>query len=150
MFDQTLMLHGYQSAKDYPESFCCIRYKDPETGKRLLFITNNTALAALSICALYKARWKVGLFFRWIKMHLRIKSFFGTSANAVKSQIWIAVSVYVLVAIVKKRLNLSRSLYEMLQILSLNLFEKSPLDIALSSIAVAPESGGDGEQLILL
>jgi IS4 transposase len=118
IFDQTLVLQGYQSAKDYPESFRGIRYKDPETGKRLLFITNNTALPALKICALYKARWQVELFFRWIKQHLRIKSFFGTSENAVKSQIWIAVSVYVLVAIVKKRLNLSRSLYEMLQILA--------------------------------
>jgi hypothetical protein len=94
MFDQTLVLHGYQSAKDYPESFRGIRYKDPETTKRLLFITNNTALPALKICDLYKARWQVELFFRWIKMHLRIKSFFGTSENAVKSQIWIAVSVY--------------------------------------------------------
>ena len=124
--------------------------KDPETGKRLLFISNNTALPALSICALYKARWQVELFFRWIKMHLRVKAFFGTSENAVKSQIWIAVSVYVLVAIIKKRLNLSRSLYEMLQILSLNLFEKTPLDIALSRIPMTPESDQDGKQLILL
>ncbi|MGH8208951.1 MAG: IS4 family transposase, partial [Steroidobacteraceae bacterium] len=131
IFDQTLVLQGYQSAKDYPESLRGIRYKDPETGKRLLFITNNTALPALKICALYKARWQVELFFRWIKQHLRIKSFFGTSENAVKSQIWIAVSVYVLVAIVKKRLALSRSLYEILQILSLNLFEKTSLDAAL-------------------
>jgi len=149
IFDQTLVLQGYQSAKDYPETFRGIRYKDPETGKRLLFISNNTALPALSICALYRARWQVELFFRWIKMHLRVKAFFGTSENAVKSQIWIAVSVYVLVAIIKKRLNLSRSLYEMLQILSLNLFEKTPLDIALSRIPAAPESEQDGKQLIL-
>jgi len=148
--DQTLVLQGYQSAKDYPETFRGIRYKDPETGKRLLFISNNTALPALSICALYKARWQVELFFRWIKMHLRVKAFFGTSENAVKSQIWIAVSVYVLVAIIRKRLNLSRSLYEMLQILSLNLFEKTPLDIALSRISTAPESDQDDNQLILL
>jgi IS4 transposase len=148
--DQTLVLQGYQSAKDYPETFRGIRYKDPETSKRLLFISNNTALPALSICALYKARWQVELFFRWIKMHLRVKAFFGTSENAVKSQIWIAVSVYVLVAIIKKRLNLSRSLYEMLQILSLNLFEKIPLDIALSRIPTTPESTQDGNQLILL
>jgi hypothetical protein len=120
-----------------------------EKPKPALFITNNTALPALSACALYKARWQVELFFRWIKMHLRIKSFFGTSENAVKSQIWIAVSVYVFVAIVKKRLNLSRSLYEMLQILSLNLFEKTPLDTALSTIALAQESTDDGKQLIL-
>ena len=149
MFDQTLVLQGYQSAKDYPETFRGIRYKDPETDKRLLFITNNTTLPALSICALYKARWQVELFFRWIKMHLRVKAFFGTSENAVKSQIWIAVSVYVLVAIIKKRLNLSRSLYEMLQILSLNLFEKTPLDIALSRTPTPSESDQDGNQLIL-
>jgi len=149
MFDQTLVLQGYQSAKDYPETFRGIRYKDPETGKRLLFITNNTTLPALSICALYKARWQVELFFRWIKMHLRVKAFFGTSENAVKSQIWIAVSVYVLVAIIKKRLNLSRSLYEVLQILSLNLFEKTPLDIALSRLPTSSESIQDGNQLIL-
>ncbi len=150
VFDQTLVLQGYQSAKDYPETFRGIRYKDPETDKRLLFISNNTVLPALSICALYKARWQVELFFRWIKMHLRVKAFFGTSENAVKSQIWIAVSVYVLVAIIKKRLNLSRSLYEMLQILSLNLFEKTPLDIVLSRISIPPESAHDDNQLILL
>lgn len=150
IFDQTLVLQGYQSAKDYPETFRGIRYKDPETDKRLLFISNNTALPALSICALYKARWQVELFFRWIKMHLRVKAFFGTSENAVKSQIWIAVSVYVLVAIIRKRLNLSRSLYEMLQILSLNLFEKTPLDIALSRFPTAPESAQNGNQLILI
>lgn len=149
IFDQTLVLHGYQSAKDYPESLRGIRYKDPETGKRLLFITNNTTLPATSICALYKARWQVELFFRWIKQHLRIKSFFGTSENAVKSQIWIAVSVYVLVAIVKKRLNLSRSLYEILQILSLNLFEKTPLITALATTAATPEPLINSKQLIL-
>jgi IS4 transposase len=148
--DQTLVLQGYQSAKDYPETFRSISYKDPQTSKRLRFISNNTALPALSICALYKARWQVELFFRWIKMHLRVKAFFGTSENAVKSQIWIAVSVYVLVAIIKKRLNLSRSLYEMLQILSLNLFEKTPLEVALSRIPTTPESTQDGNQLILL
>ena len=150
MFDQTLVLQGYQAAKDYPETFRGIRYKDAETGKRLLFISNNTALPALSICALYKARWQVELFFRWIKMHLRVKAFFGTSENAVKSQIWIAVSVYVLVAIIRKRLNLSRSLYEMLQILSLNLFEKTPLNMALSRIPATSESVHTGNQLILL
>jgi transposase len=149
VFDQTLVLQGYQSAKDYPESFRGIRHRDPETGKRLLFITNHTALPALRICALYKARWQMELFFRWIKQHLRIKAFFGASENAVKSQIWIAVSVYVLVAIVKKRLNLSRSLHEILQILSLNLFEKTPLDSALA-LAPAPSERPSGcNQLIL-
>ena len=149
IFDQTLALQGYQSAKDYPESLRGIRYQDPETGKRLLFITNNTVLPALKICALYKARWQVELFFRWIKQHLRIKSFFGTSENAVKSQIWIAVSVYVLVAIVKKRLALSRSLYEILQILSLNLFEKIPLDAALTVTPGPCDRPSKGNQLIL-
>jgi len=149
IFDQTLVLQGYQSAKDYPESFRGIRYRDPETGKRLLFITNNTVLPALKVCALYKARWQVELFFRWIKQHLRIKAFFGTSENAVKSQIWIAVSVYVLVAIVKKRLNLSRSLYEILQILSLNLFEKTPLHATLTLEPTSLEYAPDSNQLIL-
>ena len=143
-FDQTLVLQGYQSAKDYPEPLRGIRYKDPETGKRLLFITNNTALPALSICALYKARWQVELFFRWIAQHLRVKAFFGITENAVKSQIWIAVSVYVLVAIVRKRIDLSRSLYEILQILSLNQFEKTPQDMLLSRSVEAPE----GPQLV--
>ena len=143
------MLQGYQSAKDYPQPLRGIRYKDPETNKRLLFITNNTALPALSICALYKAMWQAELFFRWIKQHLRVKAFFGTTENAVKSQIWIAVSVYVLVAIVRKRLNLSRSLYEILQILSLNQFEKTPLDTLLSRPAEAPENTSAANQLIL-
>ena len=149
IFDQTLVLQGYQSAKDYPETLRGVRYKDPETGKRLLFITNNTALPALSICALYKARWQVELFFRWVKQHLRIKAFFGISENAVKSQIWIAVSVYVLVAIVRKRLNLSMSLYEMLQILSLTLFEKIPLNTVLSQSAPTPKIDENDNQLIL-
>jgi IS4 transposase len=148
-FDQTLVLQGYQSAKDYPQTLHGIRYKDPETGKRLLFITNSTALPALSICALYKAMWQVELLFRWIKQHLRVKAFFGTTENAVKSQIWIAVSVYVLVAIVRKRLNLSRSLSEILQILSLNQFEKTPLDTLLSRTVEAPESTHSANQLIL-
>ena len=142
--DQTLVLQGYQSAKDYPQPLRGIRYKDPETGKRLLCIANNTVLPALSICALYKARWQVELFFRWITQHLRVKAFFGTSENTVKSQIWIAVSIYVLVAIVRKRLDLSRSLYEILQILSLNQFEKTPQDMLLSRSVEAPE----GPQLV--
>jgi len=149
IFDQTLVLQGYQSARDYPQTLRGVRYKDPESHKRLLFITNNTALPALSICALYKARWQVELFFRWIKQHLRVKAFFGTTENAVKSQIWIAVSVYVLVAIIRKRLNLSRSLYEMLQILSLNQFEKVPLNTLLSRIDAYPEISQSTNQLIL-
>jgi hypothetical protein len=116
MFGQTLVLPGYQSAKDYPESLRGIRCKDSETGKRLPFISNNTALPALSICSWCEPKWQVELFFRQIKMHWRVKAFFGTSEIAVKSQIWIAVSVYLLAAIIRKRLRLSRSLYEMLQI----------------------------------
>jgi len=149
IYDQTLVLQGYQSAQDYPETLRGVRYKDPETGKRLLFITNNTALPALSICALYKARWQVELFFRWIKQHLRVKAFFGTTENAVKSQIWIAVSVSVLVAIIRKRLNLSRSLYEILQILSLNQFEKIPLNTLLSRFEGPSEIDQSANQLIL-
>ena len=110
------------------------RKKDPKTGKRLVFLTNNFALPAIIIADLYRCRWQVELFFKWIKQHLRIKVFFGTSENAVKTQIWIAVSVYVLVAIVKKRLNFSASLYEMLQILSLTIFERIPLDQLLNNI----------------
>ena len=109
-----------------------IRFRDAETGKKLVFLTNQFGLPAATICALYKSRWQVELFFKWIKQHLRIKRFFGTSENAVKTQIWIAVSVYVLVAIVKKRLTLDASLYTLLQILSVTLFEKIPIDQALA------------------
>ena len=128
--DQTVALTGVISRKDYPEHLRRIRFKDPETCKTLVFLTNNCILPAATICALYKARWQVELFFKWIKQHLRIKKFYGNSENAVKSQIWIAVSVYVLVAIVKKRLNLEASLYTLLQILSVTLFEKMPLQQA--------------------
>ena len=114
-------------------NFCgAFRFKDPESGKTLVFITNNFSLPAATICALYKSRWQVELFFKWIKQHLRIKQFYGTSENAVKTQIWIAVSVYVLVAIVKKRLDLDASLYTLLQILSVTLFEKMPIHQALA------------------
>ena len=128
--DQTIALTGTTSRKDYPEHLRRIRFKDPETGKTLVFLTNNFTLSAATICVLYKARWQVELFFKWIKQHLRIKKFYGNSENAVKSQIWIAVSVYVLVAIAKKRLNLDASLYTLLQILSVTLFEKMPLQQA--------------------
>ena len=128
--DQTIALTGTTSRKDYPAYLRRIRFKDPETGKTLVFLTNNFALPPATICTLYKNRWMVELFFKWIKQHLRIKKFYGNSENAVKSQIWIAVSVYVLVAIVKKRLNLDASLYTLLQILSVTLFEKMPLQQA--------------------
>jgi hypothetical protein len=130
--DQTISLDGNITSRNYPEHLRRIRFKVPETGKTLIFITNNFTLPAATICALYKSRWQVELFFKWIKQHLRIKRFYGTSENAVKTQIWIAVSVYVLVAIVKKRLDLDASLYTLLQILSVSLFEKMPLHQALA------------------
>ena len=128
--DQAIALTGTISRRDYPVHLRRIRFKDPETGKTLVFLTNNFTVTAATICALYKARWQVELFFKWIKQHLLIKKFYGNTENAVKSQIWIAVSVYVLVAIVKKRLNLDASLYTLLQILSVTLFEKMPLQQA--------------------
>jgi len=126
--DQTVFLTGFYSRQGFNRPLRRIKFNDPQTGKRLVFLTNNFALDALAIAKLYKSRWRVELFFKWIKQHLRIKAFFGTSENAVKSQIWIAVSVYVLVAIVKKRLALPATLYEILQILSLSLFEKTPVN----------------------
>ena len=129
--DQTIALDGNITKQHYREHLRRVRLRDPETGKTLVFITNNFALPPATICALYKSRWQVELFFKWIKQHLRIKRFFGTSENAVKTQIWIAVSVYLLVAIVKKRLDLDASLYTLLQILSVTLFEKIPLHQAL-------------------
>jgi hypothetical protein len=125
--DQTIMLTGVRSKKDYPEVMRRIVYRDAETNKRFIFLTNNFILPALTITQLYKARWQIELFFKWIKQHLRIKAFYGTSENAVKTQIWIAVCIYVLVAIVKKRLRLDQSLYTILQILSVGLFEKNPI-----------------------
>ena len=130
--DQTISLDGIQSRQNYPAHLRRIRFRDPESGKTFVFLTNNFTLPAATICALYKSRWQVELFFKWIKQHLRIKRFFGTSENAVKTQIWIAVSVYVLVAILKKRLNLDASLYTLLQILSVSLFEKMPIHQALA------------------
>ena len=147
--DQTIALTGTTSHKDYPEHLRRIRFKDPETGKTLVFLTNNFALPAATICALYKARWQVELFFKWIKQHLRIKKFYGNTENAVKSQIWIAVSVYVLVAIVKKRLNLDASLYTLLQILSVTLFEKMPLQQAFPGSDYKSEQGDDCNQMNL-
>ena len=130
--DQTISLDGLQTRRHYPEHLRRIRFRDPDTGKTLVFITNSFTLPAATICALYKSRWQVELFFKWIKQHLRIKRFYGTSENAVKTQIWIAISVYVLVAIVKKRLDLDASLYTLLQILSITLFEKMPIHQALA------------------
>jgi hypothetical protein len=148
--DQTVALTGTTSHKDYPEYLRRIRFKDPETGKTLVFLTNNFTFSATTICALYKRRWQVELFFKWIKQHLRIKKFYGNSENAVKSQIWIAMSVYVLVAIVRKRLNLDASLYTLLQILSLTLFEKMPLQQAFPAGEYIPHEGEHHKQLNLL
>jgi len=132
--DQTIVLQGPKSSKLYPALLRRIAYHDAENDKRLVFLTNNFTLPALTIAQLYKSRWKVEIFFKWIKQNLRIKDFYGTSPNAVKTQVWIAIGVYVLVAIVKKELNLDRSLSEILQILSVTLFEKAPIFKVLSSI----------------
>ena len=133
--DQTIALNNFYAVRDYPAHLRRVRYRDPETDKNLVFLTNHTLLPALTICALYKIRWQVELFFKWIKQHLRIKRFYGTSENAVKTQVWIAVSVYVLVAIIKKELQLEASLHTLLQILSVTLFEKMPLQQALADSA---------------
>ena len=148
--DQTITLSGFYSQRHYPEHLRRVRFKDPASGKNLIFLTNQTTLPALTICALYKARWSVELFFKWIKQHLRIKRFYGTSENAVKAQIWIAVSTYVLVAIIKKRLNLDASLYTLLQILSLTLFEKMPLQQAFPAEGPGSSATQDDNQLNLL
>jgi len=131
-FDQTVVLTGFYSHRQYPDSLRRIGYTDPDTNKTLIFMTNNMTEPALTIAQLYRCRWQVELFFKWIKQHLRIKSFYGTSANAVKTQIWIAISVYVLIAILRKRLRLQHSPYTILQILSITLFEKIPILQALS------------------
>ena len=130
--DQTIRLTGFYPSKDYPDTLRRIKYHDVEHEKNLVFITNNFILPSLTIAQLYKCRWQVELFFKWIKQHLRIKAFYGTSINAVKTQIWIALSVFLIVAIIKKRLKLELSLYTILQILSVSLFEKTPIYQALS------------------
>jgi hypothetical protein len=135
-FDQAVRLTGVKSPDDYPQYLRCVGFYDKENDKRLKFFTNNFELPALTIAQLYKCRWQVELFFKWIKQHLRIKAFFGTNENAVKTQIWIAISVYVLVAIIKKRLSVKASLYTILQILSLMLFEKTPLYQLLNDTAL--------------
>jgi hypothetical protein len=147
--DQHVMLNGHYSAKKYPEHLRRIRFKDPESGKTLVFLTNNTALPALSIAALYKSRWQVELFFKWIKQHLRIKKFLGTSENAVKTQVWCAVATYVLIAIVKKELQLDASLYTCLQILSVSVFEKTELLRALQDDGLQIDPAGSSNQLNL-
>jgi hypothetical protein len=147
--DQTVILTSFESASAYPEALRRISYFDAETNKRLKFLTNNFVLPALTIAQIYKCRWQVELFFKWIKQHLRIKAFYGTSENAVKTQIWIAVSVYVLVALIRKRLGLEASLYQTLQILSVMLFEKTPILSALQAIDVEANFAENVNQLIL-
>jgi hypothetical protein len=147
--DHTVILTAIDSAKAYPETLRRVSYLDVETRKRFKFLTNNFALPALTIAQIYKCRWQVELFFKWIKQHLRIKAFYGTSENAVKTQIWIAVSVYVLVAIVHKRLGLEMSLYQILQILSVTLFEKTPILRALQASDFNSELDDSANQLIL-
>ena len=147
--DQTVILTAIDSAKVYPDPLRRVSYLDVETRKRFKFLTNNFTLPALTIAQIYKCRWQVELFFKWIKQHLRIKAFYGTSANAVKTQIWIAVSVYVLVAIVRKRLGLQSTLYQILQILSVTLFEKTPILRALEGPDFENDLVDSGNQLIL-
>jgi IS4 transposase len=147
--DQTVILTAIETAQAYPETLRRVSFHNAETDKRLKFLTNNFVLPALTIAQIYKSRWQVELFFKWIKQHLRIKAFFGNTENAVKTQIWIAVSVYVLVAIVRKRLGLEASLYQILQILSLTLFEKVPILQAFQASDSQNESDEDPNQLIL-
>jgi len=147
--DHTVILTSLESAKVYPDALRRITFVDKQTNKRLKFLTNNFALPALTIALIYKSRWQVELFFKWIKQHLRIKAFYGTSENAVKTQIWIAISVYVLVAIVRKRLRLESSLYQILQILSLTLFEKEPILQVIQASDEEPNTMRNPNQLIL-
>jgi hypothetical protein len=147
--DQTIRLNGPKTAREYPDPLRRVHYRDPQTAQRLVFLTNNFTLPALTIAELYKCRWQVELFFKWIKQHLRIKAFYGTSENAVKTQVWIAISVYLLVAIVKQELGLGHSLYEILQVLSVTLFEKTPIFQALSRTYAQLEQGEDHKQLWL-
>jgi len=147
--DHTVILTSFESASAYPDALRRVSYLDKETHKRLKFLTNNFVLPAFTIAQIYKCRWQVELFFKWIKQHLRIKAFYGTSENAVKTQIWIAVSIYVLVAIVRKRLGLAASLYQTLQILSVTLFEKTPILCALQAPDADAEFAENVNQLIL-
>jgi len=147
--DQMVALDGHYTKRDYPVHIRRVRFRDPKTGKTLVFLTNMTAQPALTICDLYKSRWQVELFFKWIKQHLRIKRFYGTSENAVKTQIWIAVSVYVLVAIIKKRLGLEASLYTLMQVFSVTVFEKASIESVILQTADGSELGMDDNQLNL-
>jgi hypothetical protein len=148
--DQTIALVAFYSTQGYPERLRRIRYRDPDRQQRFVFLTNNFRLAAPVIAELYRRRWQIELFFKWIKQHLRIKAFYGTSENAVKTQVWIAVCTYLLVAIVRRRLQLAPSLYTMLQVLSVSLFEKTPLNLAFSSVSSPSTEPSAANQLTLL
>jgi IS4 transposase len=147
--DQRVMFNGRSTSKKYPEQIRRIRFKDPESGKTLVFLTNNTALPALTIAALYKSRWQVELFFKWIKQHLRIKRFLATSENAVKTQTWCAIATYVLIAIIKKELKINASLYTCLQILSVSIFEKPEISCVLQHPLLTSDTACHPNQLIL-
>ena len=147
--DHLVRLRGWRSRRRYPDSLRRIRYRDPESGRILVFLTNDQTLSAELIALLYRKRWQIELFFKWIKQHLRIKAFLGTSENAVKTQIWIAVSVYVLVAIIKKHFQLPASLHDLLQILSVTLFEREPIDQVLTLAASEPHALDYSNQLTL-
>jgi IS4 transposase len=150
IYDQTIMLNGFYKAQEYPEHLRKVKYCDPQTKQVLIFLTNNTSLPALTIAALYKSRWQVELFFKWIKQHLRIKKFLGNSENAVKTQIWCAVSTYVLIAIIRKELNINTSLYTLLQILSVSIFEKNDISWAFQPGRQIEDNEDDPKQLSLL
>jgi hypothetical protein len=141
-FDQTVILTGLTAQQDYPDPLRRIGYRDSTTGQSLVFLTNNFTVPALTIAQLYRGRWQIELFFKWLKQHLRIKAFYGTSPNAVRTQIWTTIAVYLLVAILKKRLHLDASLYTILQILSLTLFEKMPISKTLAQLSPPPQSTG--------
>jgi IS4 transposase len=147
--DQFVKLKGYYAAKDYPDMLRRIKYHDKELNKTFTFLTNNIQLSAVTIAALYKERWKVELFFKWVKQHLRIKAFYGTSSNAVYTQIWIAISIYLIVAIMKKKMKLDQSLYTILQILSVNLFEKTPISQVFQEKIENNPNDGNSNQLII-
>lgn len=149
IFDQTIKLNGYQASKHYPANLRLVKYYDMETQKILTFLTNNFDLKAIDVAKLYKSRWTIELFFKWVKQHLKIKSFWGQSENAVKTQIWIAVSVYVLVAIAKKRFKLEQSLYEILQVLSLSIFDKMPINQLFQRYQLQNKKGDDDNRLTL-
>ena len=150
IYDQTIMLNGFYKAQEYPEHLRKVKYCDPQTKQVLIFLTNNTSLPALTIAALYKSRWQVELFFKWIKQHLRIKKFLGNSENAVKTQIWCAISTYVLIAIIRKELKINTSLYTLLQILSVSVFEKSDISWAFQPGRQIEDNEDDPKQLSLL